>query len=196
MFKTPLALLLSHKKERRGINKLRKDQKREVVENLKKEFSQINSAVLVDYRGLDCEQMSKLRHDLKNVSAEIKVVKNTLLKIASEGTPFEKLNDYYQGPTAVTFIRDNPVEAAKVLVKYAKEIKSLDVKSGLLQDKLLDPAALEALSKLPSKEVLLSMLLSALSGPMRGLATVLSGVPRGFVTALSALKEKKEQELN
>jgi large subunit ribosomal protein L10 len=172
---------------------LKKEQKQEVVKNLKNVFSQINAAFLVDYRGLDCDQMGRLRRDLKDASAELKVVKNTLLKIASEGTSYEKLNEFYQGPTAVTFVENDPVQAAKVLAKYVKEFKSLELKSGILQDKLLDASQLDALSKLPSREVLLSQLLSVMNGPIRGFATALAGVPRGFVTALNALKEKKEQ---
>ena len=171
---------------------MKKEQKNEVVSDLKEIFAKADSAFLVDYRGLDCDQMGRLRSDLKGAAAELRVVKNTLLKIASEGTSFEKLNEFYQGPTAITLIGDEPVEAAKILVKYVKEFKKLNIKGGLLQHKVLDANSLEALSKLPSREVLLSQLLSALSGPMRGFATVLAGVPRGFVTVLSALKEQKE----
>jgi len=175
---------------------LKREQKKEVIANLKEELSKINAAVLVDYRGLDCEQMGALRRDLKGSAAELKVVKNTLLKIASEGTSYDQLNDYYKGPTAITLIKEDPVEAAKVLMKYVKDFKALEVKSGILQGKLLNAEELVALSKLPSREVLLSMMLSAMNGPIRGFATALAGVPRGFVTALSALQEKKEQESN
>lgn len=175
---------------------MKKEQKKEAVSSLKNLFSQAGTAVLVDYRGLDCEQMGKLRRELKNSSAEIKVAKNTLLKLASKGTVYEKLDEFFQGPTAVTFIKDDPVESAKVLVKYAKEFKALEIKGGMLQDKLLDYNSLDSLSKLPSREVLLSQLLSVLTGPMRGLACALAGVPRGLVTVLSALKEEKEKQAN
>ncbi len=175
---------------------MKKELKHEVVKNLQKEFSSISAAVLVDYRGLDCEQMGQLRRDLKNASAELRVVKNTLLKLAAKGTSFEKMNDYYQGPTAVTLIKEDPAAVAKVLTKSAKEYKALTLKAGILQDRLLDVDALEALSKLPSREVLLSQLLSVLIAPVRGFATVLAGVPRGFVTVLNAVKEQKEKELN
>lgn len=171
---------------------MRREQKKEVIDGLKEEFAKTDTAALVDYRGLDCEQMTKLRCELKSTSAELKVVKNTLLKIASEGTSFEQLNDFYQGPTAITFIREDPVDAAKVLMKYVKEFKTLEIKSGLLQGKFLDAASFAELSKLPSREILLSQLLSVMNGPIRGFATVLSGVPRGFVTVLSALRDQKE----
>jgi large subunit ribosomal protein L10 len=175
---------------------LKRNHKQEILDDLKSEFSHTSAAVLVDYRGLNCETLGVLRRELRNSSAELRVVKNSLLRIASKGTAFEKLNDFYHGPTAITLIKDDPVAASKVLVKYVKELKMLELKGGILKDKLLDINSLESLSKLPSREVLLSQLLSVMNGPMRGFATVLSGVPRGFVTALSALKEKKEKELN
>ncbi len=173
---------------------MKKDKKQQVVQDLKNRLSSLNAAVLVDYRGLDCDQMSRLRKDLRNSSAELKVVKNTLLKLASKGTSFEKLTEYYKGPTAITFIEGEPVEPAKVLSKYAKDIKSLKIKAGILQDQLIDADGVDALSKLPSKEVLLSQFLSVLEAPMRNFASVLAAFPRGFVTVLSAVKDQKEEQ--
>lgn len=173
---------------------MKKANKQEVIENLKEELSKIDAAVLVDYRGTNCEQMSLLRRELRGVSTEIRVVKNTLLKIAAKGTPFEKLDKHYQGPTAIALIKADPVEPAKILTKYAKEIKNLEIKAGILQSKLLDSAALEELSKLPSREILLSQLLSVMQGPVRGFATALAGIPRSLATVLDALREQKEKQ--
>ena len=122
-----------------------------------------------------------LRVALRKEGVKFTVHKNTLITKAVEGTPMEGLTKYLQGPTALATASDYTA-AAKILSEYAKKYKPLNVKGGYCDGTVLDPAGVERLAKIPSREGLLSMLLSALTGNIRG-----------FAVAVKAVAEKKEQ---
>lgn len=167
-------------------------EKTQEIERLKESFSNAKSAILADYRGLTVSEMNDVRAKLREASVELRVTKNTLARIAIKGTDSEVLSDSLKGPLAIAFSFEDPVAGAKVLKKLADSHDDLELKAGLLGDKLLGLADIEALSKLPSKEVLLGQLLSVLNGPMRGFVTVLSGNQRSLVQVLAAIGETKE----
>jgi large subunit ribosomal protein L10 len=166
--------------------------KAQVLEELHERLKSFNLAVLAEYSGLDVERMTNLRRNLRNASAEMRVVKNTLLRIASEGTDFSVLQEHLRGPLALVLTSNDPVEAAKVLSDFAKKNAELNVKIGILNGKLLTKEQLEALAQLPSREVLLGKLLSVLVAAQGSLVNVLAAVPRGLVQVLNAYREKKE----
>ncbi|MCX7981548.1 MAG: 50S ribosomal protein L10 [Syntrophales bacterium] len=168
-------------------------EKEQVVKELHDRLKAFNLAVLAEYSGLDVERMTALRRGLRNASAELRVVKNTLLRIASEGTEFSIVHDYLKGPLALVLTNGDPVEAAKVLSEFAKKNAELNVKIGVLSGRLLTKEQLEALAQLPSREVLIGKLLSVMIAAQGSLVNVLSAVPRSFVQVLNAYREKKEK---
>jgi large subunit ribosomal protein L10 len=171
---------------------LKRSEKENVVEALKEKFSKAEAVVLTDYRGLDTTAMNELRVQLREVSVEYQVVKNTLMLRASEGTDMALLKDHFVGPSAVAVSYEDPVAPAKVLTKFGKDHPALEIKAGVLAGKAIDVEGIKQLSKLPSREELLSKLLSVFNGPARSFVSVLSGVPRAFLGVLNAVKEQKE----
>lgn len=148
--------------------------------------------ILTDYRGLNTSALNTLRGQLREASVEYRVVKNTLMLRASDGTDMALLKDYFSGPSAVALVYDDPVVPAKVLTKFCEQHPALEVKAGVVEGKIVDPESVKRLSKLPSRDGLLAQLLSVLNGPARSFAVVLAGVPRSFLGVLHGIKEKKE----
>jgi large subunit ribosomal protein L10 len=174
-------------------NKLNREEKASVVQELSDKFAQAKIAIVTDYRGLTVNRMQDLRRLLKQSSAEIKVAKNTLLRRAVEGTSYEVIREHLTGTTAVTVSYGDPVSSAKIITNFAKENPKLEVKIAALEGKALTIADLIALSKLPSREILLSQLFGVMQAVPTGFVRVLNGVPQKMVYLLQALKEKKEQ---
>jgi len=172
---------------------LNREEKAAIISELNESFSKSKFSVVADYRGLTVIQLQKIRIELKKVDSEIRVAKNTLLRRAVTETESNVLSDDFTGTTAVVMAYDDPVGPAKALAKFAEDHDKFVIRSAVLEGKKLGPEEFVALSKLPTKDVLLSQLLSVLNGVPTGLVQVLSGVPRTFVYGLQALKEKKEQ---
>lgn len=168
--------------------------KEQVVEDLHERLKEFKLAVLAAYSGLNVEKLTSLRNSLRKSDAEMKVIKNTLLRLASQKTDLQVAQDYLKGPLAVILAKKNVVEPAKILVEFAKKNAELDVKAGVLDGKILTKEQLNALATLPSREVLLGKLLSVMVGVQGGLVNVLSAVPRGFVQVLDQYRQKKESE--
>jgi len=170
---------------------LNRSEKENTVAFLHKKFSDVYFVSLVDYKGLDVGEISSLRHELRSVKTEFRVIKNTLAKRAIEGTTLEKLSDHFLGPTAVALSSDDPVAPAKILTQFAKENPKLEFKAGLLDGKAISEEDLNGLAKLPSREILLSTMLATLKGPSTGLVNLLAGVMRKFLGTLQAIEQKK-----
>ncbi|MCP3875705.1 MAG: 50S ribosomal protein L10 [Desulfobacteraceae bacterium] len=167
-------------------------QKKEQVERLAKEFSESEITILVDYKGLDVLKMTDLRSQLRNEGVRMEVVKNTLLERASEGTDAALMKDFYKGPNAIVFSKDDPVAPARILANFAKDNDKLEIKAGALSGQLLTLEAIKHLAKMPSKEELLTKLVYTLNAVPTSFVNVLSGVPRSFVNVLNAIKDQKE----
>jgi large subunit ribosomal protein L10 len=171
---------------------MRLDKKKAVVEELHEKFSRSKVVIITDYKGLDVAAVNSLRRKLRDVDVEYKVVKNTLLVRASEDTYAALIKDSFKGPSAVALSYDDPVAPAKVLSDFAKENEKLEIKIGVMEGKILDISAIKALSSLPSREVLLAQVLSAMNGVPTSLVSVLSALPRQFLNVLQAIKDQKE----
>ena len=171
---------------------LTRARKEELVKELNEKFSKAVLATLVEFPGLTVGQANELRAKLRDVNGEFKVAKNTLMTLAIKGTDCEELKDMLTGPNAVVLAYEDPVAVAKVLVEFAKENEVLKLKSGVLNGKVMDAPGLEALSKLPSREVLLSQLLSVMVATPTGLVQALAGIPRKLLYALRAIEEQKQ----
>jgi large subunit ribosomal protein L10 len=168
------------------------DKKKAIVEELHEKFSKSKIVILTDYKGLDVRAVSDLRRRLNEINAEFKVVKNTLLARASENTYVELIKEDFKGPSAVAMSYDDPVAPAKVVTEFAAGNDKFEVKLGVLGGKRLDVAAIKALSSLPSREVLLAQVLSAMNGVPTAFVRVLNAVPQKLLYALQAIKEQKE----
>lgn len=172
---------------------MNRKEKEAVVGEVAQRLARAKAVILTDFSGLKVEQMTDLRQKLKDSGLEYMVVKNTLLRLASQGTGAEPLSQKMTGPNGLGFSYDDPVELAKVLVNFAKDNPKLDIKEGVLDGKLIGAEAVSALAKLPSREVLLAQLLGVMNGVARNFVSVLAAVPRGLVTALKQIEEQKAE---
>ncbi|PID40062.1 MAG: 50S ribosomal protein L10 [Proteobacteria bacterium] len=170
------------------------NEKKRIAEDLQGRLEKSTIVVLTDYKGLDVEAMNSLRRKLREANTEYQVVKNSLLTRASEGNDVGQIKDLFKGPSAVALSSDDPVAPAKVLVDFAKENKKLEIKAGVLNGSVIDNDGIVALSALPSREVLLAQVLSAMNAVPTSLVTALSDVPRRFVKVLQAIKDEKEAQ--
>lgn len=168
--------------------------KKQIAEDLKGRFEKSTLVILTDYKGLDVAAMNVLRRKLRETNTEYQVVKNSLLVRASEGNDVALIKDHFTGPSAVALSDDEPVAPAKVLADFVKENKKFEIKVGVLNGKLIDIDGIKALSSLPSREVLLGQVLSAMNAVPTSLVTALADVPRRFVNVLQAVKDQKEAE--
>ncbi len=172
---------------------MNRSEKESVVGELQDKFSKAQIAVVTDYRGLTVQVFQKLRQELHKGDAEVRVAKNTLLRRAVQGTSFEPMAEFFKGATAITVANDDPVPVAKALVDFAKENPTLEIRGGILDGKAINLEGLTALSKLPSREILLSQLLACMQAVPGNFVQVLAGVPRKMVNLLQAVKDQKEQ---
>jgi len=168
------------------------EEKRQIASELHEKFSTSKVVIVTDYKGLDVTTINSLRRKLRDAEVEYKVVKNTLLARASEETDAALIKEYFKGPSAIALSYDDPVAPAKVLADFAKEHKKLEIKAGVMGGKILDLAAIKALAELPSREVLLSQVLSAMNAVPTGFVRTLNAIPQQFLNLLLALKDQKE----
>lgn len=166
--------------------------KEQVAADLHEKLKVAKLAILAGYSGMNVEKITTLRNALRKSETELKVVKNTLLRIASKDTSVSVLDGYLKGPLVMALNKGDVVESTKVLVEFAKKNAELDIKIGVLDGKLISKDQIAALAELPSREVLLAKLLSVMVGVQTSLVNVLSAVPRGLVNVLDAYRTKKE----
>ncbi len=168
------------------------EQKKRIVEELHAKLMQSKVVILTDYKGLDVGAINDLRRRLEEAEVEYKVVKNTLLKRASEKTDVALIRDSFAGPSAIALSYEDPVAPAKVLKKFSEENKKLEIKGGVMDGRVLDLDAIKALSDLPSREILLSRVLSTMNAVPASLVQALSDLPRRLVNVINAIKDQKE----
>jgi large subunit ribosomal protein L10 len=167
--------------------------KADVIKDLQDKAGRAQIGILTDFTGLKVETMTQLRRQVKEAEGELKVAKNTLLKrSAGADSLIAPLTDQFVGPNALAFGYADPVLLAKLLVKFAQEKPLFKIKGGVLAGQVLSPRDIEALSKLPAREVILAQLLGAMQAVPTGLVTVLAGVIRNFLNVLVALKDQKD----
>ena len=171
---------------------MRIDKKKEIVKELHVKFLRSKVVIVTDYKGLDVTTINDLRRKLGAEEIEYKVVKNSLLIRASEETDIALIKDYFKGPSAVALSYDDPVAPAKVLIKFSKEHKQLEIKTGVLDGKVLDVDAIKTISTLPGREELLGQFLSAANGVATGFVRVLNAIPVQLLNVLQAIKEQRE----
>ena len=145
-----------------------------VVDEISANIKDAQSVVLVDYRGLTVEQDTALRKQLREAGITYKVYKNTMMNFAFKGTDFEALAPYLEGPSAVAISTEDATAPARVLCKFAKTAEALEVKGGVVEGIAYDAKGIENISKIPSREELLSKLLGSIQSPITNFARVMN----------------------
>ena len=148
--------------------------KKPIVEEISAAIKDAQSVVLVDHRGLTVEQDTELRKQLREAGITYKVYKNTMMNFAFKGTDCEALIPYLEGPSALAVSKEDATAPARVLCKFAKTANALEVKGGVVEGALYDAQGIENVSKIPSREELLSRLLGSMQSPVANFARVMN----------------------
>lgn len=159
------------------------EQKKQLVTDIADQLRNSKSTILVDYRGLDVAEVTELRKQLREAGITFKVYKNTMTRRAAEAAELAGLSENLVGPTAIAFSDEEVVAPAKILNNFAKEHEALEIKAGVIEGQIATVEEIKALAELPSREGLLSMLLSVLQAPMRN-----------FALATKAVADQKEEQ--
>jgi large subunit ribosomal protein L10 len=169
--------------------------KRMEIDSLAEKARSSEAVYIVEYRGLTVSKATEIRKNVKESGGEMKVTKNTLMRLALRESGMPTADEIDSGPNAYVFAYRDIAETAKALRDFARARgnEALVIKGGIMGGKILSRDQVMAIADLPSREVLLATLLGVMNGPIRSFVTVLSGPARGLVTALSQIKEQKEK---
>lgn len=167
--------------------------KNEKIDEIKEVVAKAKVAIVSDYRGLSVAEITDLRRKLQEEKGDYTVVKNTLAKIAIKNTPFEGLEEFLNGPSAIAFGFEDEIAPAKIILKYLKEEKKDNqVKGGVLDGKIISAEEVKAISSLPSKPELIGKIMGSLNSPAQGMANTFNGVARALVCAMNEVRKQKE----
>jgi large subunit ribosomal protein L10 len=147
-----------------------REEKEQLVQEIADRLTRSKGTVVTDYRGLNVAEVTELRKQLREAGVEYRVLKNTLTRRAAASVELQGLEQFLAGPTAIAFSFEDPIRPAKILNDFARAHKALELKGGVVEGRVVDGEEVTALASLPSREGLLSMLLSVLQAPMRNMA--------------------------
>jgi len=171
---------------------LRLEDKQAIVADVAKVASSALSAVVADYQGLTVGEMTILRNQARAQGVYIRVVRNTLIKRAIEGSEYECLGSVLVGPTILAFSQNDPGSAARVVKDFAKNHAKLEVKALAIGGKLLAASDIDVLANLPTRDEAIAQLMSVIQAPVAKLARTLNEVPSKLVRVIAAVKDQKE----
>ena len=152
------------------------EQKKQIVVEIADKLKASKTVVVVDYRGLTVAEVTELRKQLRDAGVEFKVYKNSMTRRAAEAAELDTLNGSLTGPNAIAFSNEDVIAPAKILNDFAKKHEALEIKAGVIEGNVASAEEIKALAELPSREGLLSMLLSVLQAPIRNLALATKAV--------------------
>ncbi len=175
---------------------MERSQKQLAVDAIAEQFSRAKAAFLVDFKGITVEDVTRLRKKLRAANSEMKVVRNTLARLAIARHPEKEsaLKEDFKGTNAIVFSYEDATASAKILADFAKEVEQLQLKVGMMDNARLDENAIKRLASLPSKEVLRAQFLGLLQAPMAKFVGTLAAVPGGFARLLNAKKQQLESQ--
>ena len=171
---------------------LNREAKASMIADVSAQLAKAQAVIVAEYRGLDVSSMTELRRKARQSGVYLRVLKNTLVRRAIAGTPFEKLSYQMVGPL-IYGVSQDPVAVAKVLQDFAKANERLVIRAGALPNSIIDANAIKALAALPSREELLAKLLGTMQAPTVKFVQTLNEVPTSFVRALAAVRDQREQ---
>ena len=172
---------------------MKREEKEQLVQVLHDELDKSQAVFVTDYMGLNVEKITKLRRDISGADGSYQVVKNTLLRRASEGTPVVGIGQFFTGPTAIAIAHSDAVAVAKALVNFAKDNEQLEVQGGILGERPMTAADVQELAKMPPREVLLARMLGSLNAPVSNFVGVLAAIVSQLVYVLKAIENKKRE---
>jgi large subunit ribosomal protein L10 len=170
---------------------MNREQKAAAVAEIADQIKESDAIFAVDYRGITVSQAAELRGKLRDADATLRIVKNTLTERAADDAEAESLKALLSGPTALTFVRGDAASAAKAIATFNKETELLAFKGGIMNGESLEVAQIQAIAKLPSRDVLYGQLVGMVAAPLTGLARGLGGLLGGLAIALGQVNEKK-----
>ncbi len=168
-----------------------KSEKEKTVNELKEKLSLTQSLILTDFRGLNVADLSRLRKNLRSSGAEYQVTKNTMIRKAAQESGFEPIIDYLKGPTGLVFSYQDPISPAKVLHEFLQKSDKPKIKTIWMEGKLFGENQLKRLATLPSKEMVLTQIVSSLNAPISNFVGTLQGMLRNLVGVIDAIKEAR-----
>lgn len=173
--------------------KLNRKEKEAAIARLKENFARAKAAVVTRYQGMTVQELGELRLSLSKVGVQYKVVKNTLARIAAEGTPVAPAREHLKGPVGIALGFDDAIAAAKGIIGFAGKNEKLKPMAAVIDGEFLLAGELKAVSELPPRQVLLGMMAGVMAAPLSKMAGALSATVGSFGHALNALMCKKEK---
>ncbi|MFA5522633.1 MAG: 50S ribosomal protein L10 [Castellaniella sp.] len=170
---------------------LNRDEKAVIIEEVGAELARAQAMIIAEYRGLDVASATVLRKQARESGVYLRVLKNTLVRRALAGTPFEEISSQLTGPLMYA-ISEDPVAAAKVLSDFAKTNESLVIKAGALPNSILALDGVKALATMPTRDELVAKLLGTMQAPIAQFVRTLNEVPSKWVRGLAAVRDQKE----
>jgi large subunit ribosomal protein L10 len=167
------------------------EEKKAIVDEVNKTAGEALSAVMADYRGVSVEKMTALRKQAREEGVHIRVIRNTLAKIAFEGTDFECLSEALLGPNILAFSIEDPGAGARIFKEFAKENEAFEIKALALGGKLLSADQVDILAKLPTRDQALALLMSVMNAPLTKMVRTLNEVPGKVTRVFAALRDQK-----
>ena len=163
------------------------------VEKITESLQASQSLVMADYSGLTVAQMTDFRNKCREKNVACRVVKNRLAQLAADEAGMPVIKDHLKGPIALLFGLESQVDPAKIVVDFAKDNEAMEIRGGLVDGDYLDPNAVVALSKVPSREELIAKMMGSINSPAGGLTMALNGVVAGLTRAIDAVAKQKEE---
>ena len=168
------------------------EEKKRITKDLNERFTKAAVVFVTDYKGLDVAAINDLRRKLTQEEVEYQVAKNSLLIRAAEGTDVNLIKDIFKGPNAIALSYGDPVSPAKILTDFAEDNNVFEIKAGVMDGAVLDSNQIKTLADLPSREVLLGILVATMNSVPTGVVRTLAEIPRQFLNVLQAIKDQKE----